>query len=106
MPRSRRKANELARKILDTGRGVTGADVLEVLMLWRFHQNKARVNVMREGQEWVFSDTLGVVRSRDGRLVLSRPTREHDSFMEILCRWIRDAPPPFLKQNFPFTSRA
>ena len=68
-------------------------------------QNKTRANVMRERQEWVYSDTLGIARSRDGRLVLTRATREHPAFMELLCSWIRDAGPSFLKA-FPFTSRA
>ena len=57
---------------------------------------------MREGCEWVFSDTMGVVRSRDGRLLLTRPTRERPYFMELLCRWIRDARSG--EENFPFTS--
>ena len=57
---------------------------------------------MRQDEEWVFSDTLGVVRSRDGRLVGTKVTSEHPHFMELLCTWIRDAS-PFAK-TFPFTS--
>ncbi len=57
---------------------------------------------MRVGQEWVHSDTLGIVRSRDGRLVLTRPTTEYVDFMRLLCRWVSDVR-PFWK-TFPFTS--
>ena len=32
---------------------------------------------------------LGVVRSRDGRLLLTRPTLDYPAFMELLCRWVR-----------------
>ena len=103
--RSRRKADKLAREILAAGGSVTGADVLDVLSLWRFHKNKTRVNVMRAGVDWVLSDTLGIVRSRDGRLLLTRPTRDYPAFMEILCKWIRDER-PFSLQSFPFTSAA
>jgi hypothetical protein len=69
MPRSRRRADALAREILNAGRCVTRADVLDVLTLWRFHTNRIRTNVMRENEKWVFSDTLGISRSHDGRLV-------------------------------------
>jgi len=56
--RSRRKADRLAQSKLALGGPITSADVLEVLSLWRFHKNKCRTNVMRDGQQWVFSDTF------------------------------------------------
>ncbi len=103
MQRSRRKADAYARRVLkESGTVVTDADVLEALRLWRFKKNKTRKNVMREGLDWVYSDTLGVVRSRDGRLVLTRPTREHPDFMRLLCTWIRSTRP--FPNTFPFTS--
>ena len=43
-----------------------------------------------------------VVRSRDGRLLLTRPTREHPDFMRLLCTWIRSTRP--FPDAFPFTS--
>ena len=58
---------------------------------------------MRHGQTWVYSDTLGVVRSRDGKLLLTRVTRDYPKFFQLLCAWIRDARPVGLKENFPFT---
>ena len=87
---------------MEKGCGVTDAHVLECLRRWRFHRNRVRTNVMRQCQDWVYSDTLGVVHSRDGRLCLSRTTKENPSFMALLCAWIRDVRP--LKDPFPFTS--
>ena len=66
--RSRRKAEQLAKTKLAAGGPVTSADVLEVLSLWRFHKNKCRTNVMREGQQWVFSDTFLGPRCSDSPL--------------------------------------
>ena len=43
-----------------------------------------------------------VVRSRDGRQILTRPTREHPDFMRLLCTWIRSTRP--FPTAFPFTS--
>ena len=85
---------------------INDGHVVEVLDLWRFHKNKTRANVRSEEQEWVYSDTLGIARSRDGRLVRTKPTRDYPQFMELLCRWLRDGGPSFMRQPFPFTSIA
>ena len=66
--RSRKRAEAMAEEVLRKGCYVTDADMLATLRLWRYHRNKTRTNVMRENETWVYSDTLGIVRSRDGRL--------------------------------------
>jgi len=108
--------------------GATSNDGRATSRTPRFHKNKIRLNVMREHQKFVFSDTLpggaagcrgdqpwrrshlivtliprrlGVVRSRDGRLLLAKTSRDYPAFMELLCRWLCDSRQPFA---FPFTS--
>ena len=105
-PRSRKKANQLASTLLESGGAITDQAALDALRLWRFHKNKVRTNVMREEQKWVYSDTLGIVRSRDGRLCLTKATRDHPAFFRLLNTWVQDNKPAFLKDNFPYTSRA
>ena len=88
--------------LLERSKEITDADLLAVLRKWRWHQNKVRSNVMREGQKWVHSDTLGVVCSRDGRLVLSKVTKEYPASFKLLCKWMQDASPSLI-EHFPFT---
>ena len=102
--RNRKRANQFAKAALESGSYVTDAVVLAALRLWRFKKNKVRKNVMRDGQEWVHSETLGVVLSRAGRILLSRITREYPDFMRLLCNWIQNMRPTALKDPFPFTS--
>ena len=103
MPRSRRRANQDAWAILE-GLGedanLPDADVLKVLRTWRFKRNKTRRNVMQDGEEWIYSDTLGFVRDRKGRVCLTKTTQEHPYFMKMLCRWAAESP----MKDFPFTS--
>ena len=88
--RSKPQAKELAKKILARGALVTEADVLAVLSLWRFKNNTDRLNVIPLGDESVFSDTLGLVQSRDGRVVSTASTRKYNHFFALLCRWQQD----------------
>ena len=101
MARSRRRANAFAKTILSSGCRVTDANILSALRVWRFKRNKTRKNVMRSGVTFVYSDTMGIVRSRDGRIVLTAPTRNYPDFMQLLCTWVRNATP--FATPFPFT---
>ena len=101
--RSKPLANELAANILARGALVTEADVLAALSLWRFKINTGRLNVMPTGQEAVFSDTLGLVQSRDGRVVSTSSTRKYKHFFVLLCRWLKDHRPQEL-ERFVFSS--
>ena len=102
-PRSRRKANAYAQTVVDRGGGITDAHVLEALRRWRFAKNKIRKNVMSASQQWVFSDTLGLSRSRNGKIVCTRATREHPEFMKLLCSFVTDTSGVGYAK-FPFTS--
>jgi len=56
-----------------------------------------------EGQTWVFSDTLGLLRDRQGDLHLTTPTRRYPQVTEILTRYFTDRLPAECK-SFTFSS--
>ena len=104
MVRSRRRANEVARAAVEKGNLVTDADVLDTLRLWRFPCNSTRRNVLPVGSSFVHSDNLGLVRSRDGRIVVTAVTRKHPYVLQVLARWLRDHRPAELQRDFEFSS--
>ena len=104
MTRSRKSADKFAKEVLDRGGVIADEDVLAALRLWRFKKNTARANVMQENQHYVLSETMGIVCSRDGRLLLSKATKEHPAFMSLLCLWVQQHRPPMLQRPFAFTS--
>ena len=101
--RSRKKANELAVKLLEKQR-LGDEDVLAVLNLWYFYQNKRRANVIPDGATSVESDTLGLVRTRTGQIVTTGMTRRYTAFFECLCRWQRENQPRAFTKPFCCTS--
>ena len=101
--RSKPQANRLAENILARGELVTEANVLAVLTLWRFKNNTARQNVMPAGQDVILSDTLGLVQSRDGRVVPTSPTRKYKYVFVLLYRYLADHMPQGL-ERFVFSS--
>merc|ERR1712050_559526 len=54
---ARKSADNDAKSILAKNKKVTNADILRVLKKWAFHKNEVRLNVLPEGETWVFSDT-------------------------------------------------
>eukprot|EP00929_Paragymnodinium_shiwhaense_P093803 TRINITY_DN5407_c0_g1_i1.p1 TRINITY_DN5407_c0_g1~~TRINITY_DN5407_c0_g1_i1.p1 ORF type:complete len:426 (+),score=150.78 TRINITY_DN5407_c0_g1_i1:67-1344(+) len=88
----RRVADLLAEKKLKTGKKITNADVGEVLELWGFCQNIGRLNVMPDGIKYVYSDTMGAIRRRDGSYGMTPPTRRYPNFAKLLNQWLRDNP--------------
>ena len=99
--RGRTKANAAAAELLRKSL-TTSDDVLRVLRLWHFGPNKTRNNVIPAHLKHVFSDTLGLTRSRVGTVVLTKHTRKHPDFFTLLCKWLKDRPE--LDYDFPFTS--
>lgn len=85
------------------GRRITDQEVLLTLMRWPFFRNPWRKNVMQPGKTWVFSDTLGLLRDRQGDIHLTAPTRRYPQVAELLARWLTDRLPAEAKQ-FTFTS--
>ncbi|CAK0822938.1 unnamed protein product, partial [Prorocentrum cordatum] len=96
-------AEQRASRLLEEGRTVSDGDVLEVLRLWDFENNTSRTNVMPEGVDSVASETLGLVRTKIGQLMVPRRTADYPGFVSILAKYLRDHLPPEVPE-FPFTS--
>ena len=104
MPRSRRVANQCAVDLLANKEAIADDDVLQVLRLWLFKQNKNRQNVLPLGATSVHSDTLGLVRSRMGKVVATRFTKKYPAVFMLFSRWLAENLPEQFKTLFSFTS--
>ena len=82
-------ADILARAEAECGK-ITDADVLHVFRLWSFRRNDIRLNVIPEGQQWVYSDTLGLLRDRCGRYLLTAPTKSYPRVVRLVNAWMKD----------------
>lgn len=104
--RRRFVADGIAQDFLrQAGDGPIGDDqVLTCLRIWGFYENRLRTNVIPDGQTGVFSDTLGLNRGRDGRVVVSELSRRNQNFTKLLTKWMRTNKPSDVSHNFPFTS--
>ena len=69
---------------------------------WKFSRNKTRRNVFPDGASFVFSDTLGLVRSRTGRICITSITRRNTHALRLFSAWLRAVRPD--EKEFPFTS--
>eukprot|EP00811_Abedinium_folium_P008216 NODE_1758_length_2380_cov_10.715047.p1 GENE.NODE_1758_length_2380_cov_10.715047~~NODE_1758_length_2380_cov_10.715047.p1 ORF type:complete len:651 (-),score=68.66 NODE_1758_length_2380_cov_10.715047:426-2378(-) len=101
------RADEILAEAEASGRRLCDADILEVLRLWDFPKNLGRVNVMREGQSFVESEMLGIVRTRAFcRCVVAASTRCFPGVTRLFCKYIRDNKPAGLRddEDFPFTT--
>jgi len=108
LTRRRMIANGIAEGLLaraaSGGKRIADQDVRDALRAWGFCRNGQRRNVLPPGQEWVHSDTLGLVKTRDQRIHVSSASRRHPSFTLLLNRWLRDQWPEGVPADFPFTS--
>ena len=103
MRRSRRAASKLAEDHLEKD-AISDAEILSVLELWHFKQNNKRINVLPAGANFVHSDTLGLVKTRMGTVVVTKITNQHRPVFALMCRWLSENMPAVFKQPFPFTS--
>jgi len=67
---------------------ITADDVETVLTNWSFGRNTSRQNVMPQGQEWVKSDTLGLLRDRGGNIHVTKPTKRYPSISTLLNKFL------------------
>ena len=102
--RRRRAADNQAAEFLRVGQPISDTQVLAVLSLWRFRPNKARLNVIPDGQDFVSSDTIGLVCDRSGRVVVDSATRKYPNLFRLLAAWLKQRRPTFLAMDFPFTN--
>lgn len=74
-----------------------------VLSTWGFARNTTRVNVLPEDKEWVWSDTIGLLRDRCGDIHLTKATIRYPAVVAILNRWLTERLPKEA-QSFKFTT--
>jgi len=101
----RRAADEFARvELARLKNGARPSDdlVLKALRLWSFAKSASRQNVMPDGVDWVHSDTLGVIESReDHSMILTTACAMYGNFVRLLCEWARKRSPD---GELPFTT--
>jgi len=85
------------------GRRISDEDVLATLKEWAFVKNAARSNVIPQGQEWVWSDTVGLIRDRLGSIHVTPATKLYPEVVQLLVRWLNDRMPKEA-EAFKFTS--
>ncbi|CAE7031519.1 unnamed protein product, partial [Symbiodinium microadriaticum] len=98
-----RTAGEIMAQAEKKKRKISSDDIDRILKCWAFAKNPFRVNVMPQGQQWVKSDTLGLLRDRGGKLIVTRPAREYPNVAKIIARWLHGKLPKEAK-HFKFTS--
>eukprot|EP00747_Dinoflagellata_sp_TGD_P162056 gnl/TRDRNA2_/TRDRNA2_179232_c0_seq1.p1 gnl/TRDRNA2_/TRDRNA2_179232_c0~~gnl/TRDRNA2_/TRDRNA2_179232_c0_seq1.p1 ORF type:complete len:698 (-),score=165.19 gnl/TRDRNA2_/TRDRNA2_179232_c0_seq1:183-2276(-) len=99
--REARKRLEAARS---EGRRITNEEVNRTLHEWAFARNTTRQNVLPNGQNWVWSDTLGLLRDRTGDIHLTPATKSYPEVVELLTKWLKDRLPAEAAKKFVFTS--
>lgn len=101
------KAERLAKQLLDdcvaNGRAVNDADVLRWLESFPMKKNFSRKNVLRQGQEYVFSTTLGLVALRSGGFAASSAAKSCPSGLRLLSCWLIGHCSTKYNKPFPFT---
>jgi len=98
-----RRAGELLAQAHRKRQTVSDEEVESVLSSWAFARNANRTNVIPNGQEWVWSDTLGLIRDRIGDIHLTGPTARYPAFTMLINRWLTDRLPKEVA-GFRFTS--
>jgi hypothetical protein len=89
----RRVGEAIAKEKLKSGRKISDADMQEVLEHWGFSENIARLNVMPEGQKYVYSDTIGAIRARSFGFGSTPPTKRYPAVPKLMCQWLKDNKP-------------
>lgn len=97
----RRVTEALAQQKLKTGKKITESDVTEALEHWGFCENNNRLNVMPDGQKYVYSDTIGAIKQRTGTFAPTPPTRRYPAFPKLLCKWLDDSKPRHSGKELP-----
>ena len=103
MDRNRDRSNAHGRDLLCNA-VISDGDVLEVLQSSRFKPNRTRKNVTPKGATSVFSETFGLARSLDGKILTTNIARQYDSVFALLCKWPANSSPTEFNYEFPFTS--
>lgn len=101
----RRAANDFAKQELASlkkGDLPSDAVVLKALRLWGFQESTSRPNVLPEGRDWVYSDTLGIIEARkDHAMTVTSACTGHVHFIRLISSWARRRSP---NREVPFTT--
>jgi len=100
---AQREAKQFLELAAKEGRWVTDDEVLKTLTRWAFARNVARTNVMPGGQDWVWSDTLGLLRDRCGDIHLTTSSRNYPEVVQLLNKYLEDRLPEEMK-DFRWTT--
>jgi len=100
---AQREASKRLKAAEKQNRPITEDEVLQTLREWAFGRNPNRQNVLPEGQDWVWSDTLGLLRDRMGDIHLTTPTKAYPAVTAILNKYLTDRLPKELA-SFTWTS--
>jgi len=110
IPDRRKSAEAFAEHALNTlqdGAFPSNSTMLAAMRLWGFEKNISRENVFPDGSTWVHSDALGLIESRDHRIMLASASFGHPNFQRLLILWARGRlPAEFRARPFPCTTIA
>eukprot|EP00933_Yihiella_yeosuensis_P035971 TRINITY_DN2966_c0_g2_i1.p1 TRINITY_DN2966_c0_g2~~TRINITY_DN2966_c0_g2_i1.p1 ORF type:complete len:487 (-),score=123.84 TRINITY_DN2966_c0_g2_i1:185-1645(-) len=84
-------------------RPITPDEVLKTLQEWAFARNPNRTNVLPNGRDWVWSDTIGLLRDRMGDIHLTRPTERYPEVTKLVNKYLTDRLPKEVS-DFKWTS--
>jgi len=100
---AQREAKKILAAATKNHRAISDDDVTTVLSAWGFARNVNRVNVMQGDVDWVWSDTLGLLRDRVGDIHITKATMAYPEVSEVFNRWLQDRLPAEMKK-FCFTT--
>lgn len=83
---------------------ITDEELSKVLGYWGFARNVTRLNVMRGGQKFVWSDTMGLLRDRCGDIHLTKSSHAYPEFIQVMARWLTERIPSTEAKDFRWTS--
>ena len=66
-------------------------------------KNRSRTHEIPEGQSWVLSETMGMVKDKTNAVRLAAATRRYPKLTAILARWLRERLPEEVR-GFTFSS--
>jgi hypothetical protein len=100
---AQREAKKIVAEADEKRRAISDEEIARVLGSWGFARNHTRLNVMQGGVDWVWSDTLGLLRDRVGDIHLTKPTIAYPEVSQVINRWLKDRLPEDMRQ-FSFTT--
>ena len=104
--KDRKAADDLASDILQQKNGTptTSGDVWNVLQIWKSKKNYMRAKARPEGETWVLSETLGIVKPLVGDIQISQCSLAYPSMALLLNQYLTCSMSEAQKRDFKWTS--